>query len=145
MMNLFNANDYNNFIHRIQQLKADTKPQWGKMNAAQLLRHCMEVQDACNGKPIQNVSFLMKLFKGFVKKSVLNDKPYPKNSPTAPQYIVTDNVDFEKAKAAFLNSLERFVANTGSAEHTLFGTLSQQERNKAIVKHHLHHLEQFGV
>jgi len=145
MINLFDTNDYNHFVNRINQLQADSKPQWGKMNAAQMLKHCMEVQDACNGKPLQNVSFIIKLFKSFVKKSVLSDKPYPKNSPTAPQYLVTNTIDFNEAKAAFLSSLERFVANTGSAEHTLFGTLSKEERNKAVAKHNLHHLEQFGV
>ena len=145
MINLFDPKDYANFVDRIHQLSADSQPKWGKMSAAQMLKHCMEVQDACNGKPLQNVSFFIKLFKGFIKRSVLNDKPYPQNSPTAPQYLVTEELDFTKAKEDFLASLTRFIENTGSAEHTLFGTLSQQERNKAIAKHHLHHLEQFGV
>ena len=143
--NLFDANDYEIFVARIHQLKADTQPKWGKMNAAQMLTHCREIQEACNGKPLEGTPFIVKLFKGFIKKAVLNDKPYPKSSQTHPQYIITDEREFEQEKQLFLASLEKFVQNAGSAEHTLFGTISQKERNQAVYKHHNHHLEQFGV
>lgn len=142
---LFDATDYQAFLARFHKLQADSKPLWGKMNAAQMLAHCTEVQDACNGKALKNTPFFIKLFKGFIRKSVLNRKPYPKGSPTHNQYIISNEREFDVEKQRFLDSLAAFVENTGSCQHTLFGELSQQERSWTIYKHHNHHLEQFGV
>lgn len=142
---LFNVNDYKIFLDRVHQLNANSQPLWGSMTVGQMLAHCREVQDVCNGKTLQKTSFLIKLFKGFIKKSVLSDKPYPKNLQTHQQYIVSDPKDFELEKAAFLKSLDAFVNNTNSIEHSLFGTMSVVERSWAVYKHHNHHLEQFGV
>lgn len=145
MNNLFDSQDYQKFVARLDALQHDTQPLWGSMTAAQMLAHCTETQEACNGKPLVGTPFFVKLFKGFIKKSVLNDKPYKQGIPTHPQYIIRNKRDFEQEKANFLASLEQFVANKGTAEHSLFGTLSAEERNKAIVKHHSHHWAQFGL
>jgi hypothetical protein len=144
-MDIFNPKDHQNFIRRLENLQPDQHPLWGKMTPAQMLVHCTAVQDACNGTTLQKTPFIVKLFKGAIKRSVLDDKPYTKGIPTHPQYRVTDARGFEQAKADFLTSLERFVGNTGSAEHSLFGTLSKEERSKALGKHHEHHWAQFGL
>jgi len=39
MKNSFDARDKDEFIARINKIQADTKPQWGKMNAGQLFAH----------------------------------------------------------------------------------------------------------
>lgn len=143
--NLFEPNVYEDLKARFEKITATSTPLWGKMNAAQMFAHCTEVQDVCNGKALENTPFFLKLFKGFIKKSVLNDKPYPKGSPTHQQYVVSSQKDFDTEKQRFLDSLAAFVNNTGSIEHTLFGKMSPEERSWAIYKHHVHHLEQFGV
>lgn len=56
----------------------------GKMNAAQMLAHCCEIQDVANGKDLKGTPFLVKLFKNIVRKTVVGEKPYKKNSPTHP-------------------------------------------------------------
>lgn len=145
MSNLFNPKDYQSFLARLDQLQADQQPLWGNMTPAQMLAHCTATQEACNGQPLTQTPLFVRLFRGFIKKSVLDDKPYKKGIPTHPQYLIRDERDFEVEKAKFLASLEKFVANTGSAEHSLFGTLTAEERNKAIYKHHNHHWEQFGL
>lgn len=145
MSNLFNPSDYQAFLARLEHLQADQQPLWGQMTPAQMLAHCTATQEACNGQPLTKTPLFVRLFKGFIKKSVLDDKPYKRGIPTHPQYLIRDERDFEVEKAKFLASLEKFVANTGSAEHTLFGTLTVEERNKAIYKHHNHHWEQFGL
>ncbi len=142
---LFNTADYKEFLARINQVKADTKPLWGKMSASQMFAHCKEVQEACNGKALKNTPFFVKLFKGFIKKSVLNDKSYPKGSPTHKQYIINDEKEFDIEKEKFLKSLSFFVDTRGSVYHTLFGEMSEKERSWTVYKHHNHHLEQFGV
>ena len=143
--NIFEPKVYENLKTRFQKIEANTSPLWGKMSAAQMLAHCTEVQEVCNGKALKNTAFFLKLFKGFIKKSVLNDKPYPKGSPTHKQYIISSQKDFDTEKQRFLDSLATFVKNTDSIEHSLFGKMSSEERSWAIYKHHVHHLEQFGV
>ena len=143
--NIFEPKTYESLKARFQKIEANSQPLWGKMNAAQMFAHCTEVQEVCNGKALENTPFFLKLFKGFIKKSVLNDKPYPKGSPTHQQYVMSSQKDFDTEKQRFLDSLATFVSNTGSIEHTLFGKMSPQERSWGIYKHHIHHLEQFGV
>jgi len=142
---LFDPKTYENLRARFQKIEANTSPHWGKMNAAQMFAHCTEVQEACNGKALENTPFFLKLFKGFIKKSVVNDKPYPKGSPTHQQYIMNSQKDFDIERQRFLDSFAKFVKNTGSSQHTLFGKMSPEERSWSIYKHHSHHLEQFGV
>jgi hypothetical protein len=143
--NIFDPKVYESLKARFQKIEANSSPLWGKMTAAQMFAHCTEVQEVCNGKALENTPFFLKLFKGFIKKSVLNDKAYPKSSPTHKQYVITSQKDFDSEKQRFLDSLATFVNNTGSAQHTLFGNLSPEERSWGIYKHHVHHLEQFGV
>ncbi len=73
MRNFFDASDYQQFVQRLEHLQPDQRPKWGKMTPAQMLAHCTETQEACNGKALRNTPFYVKLFKGFIKKSV---KPY---------------------------------------------------------------------
>jgi hypothetical protein len=143
--NIFDPKVYESLIARFQKIEANTTPLWGKMNAAQMFAHCTEVQEVCNGKALEKTPFFLKLFKGFIKKSVLNDKPYPKGSPTHNQYVISSQKDFDTEKKRFLDSLARFVNNTGSINHSLFGEMSPEERSWSIYKHNIHHLEQFGV
>lgn len=143
--NIFEPEIYASLKTRFQKIEANSTPLWGKMNAAQMFAHCTEVQEVCNGKALENTPFFLKLFRGFIKKSVLNEKPYPKGSPTHKQYVINSQKDFETEKQRFLESLATFVANTGSIEHSLFGKMSPEERSWGIYKHHVHHLEQFGV
>lgn len=142
---LFEETTYQLFLDRIDKIQASSQPLWGTMSAAQMFAHCTEVQEACNGKPLEKTPFFIKLLKGFIRKSVLSDKPYTKSLQTHQQYIISDQKDFDQEKKRFLISLEAFIQNKGSIQHTLFGKMSVEERSWAIYKHHNHHLEQFGV
>ena len=62
---------YNQFLERVDLLTKDTKPKWGKMSAAQMLAHCAEIQEVCNGKPLQKTPFFLKIIRGFIKKMVI--------------------------------------------------------------------------
>ncbi len=144
--NLFNNEDYNIFIERINKLTADTKPKWGTMNAAQMLAHCAEIQEVCNGKELKKTPFIVKLFKGFIRKMVLNDKPYKQSEQTHPQYVTASTEqDFEQAKSRFIASLDAMRAHRGDGHHSLFGKMNEEERSWGMYKHHTHHFEQFGI
>ena len=98
--NLYSTEVYENCLNRIEQLTPETQPQWGTMTAAQMLAHCSEIQEVSNGKELKNTPFIAKLFRGMIRKMVLNDKPYPKSTKTHPQYLQTKACDFANEKKA---------------------------------------------
>ncbi len=143
---LFDLATYHSMIGRIDQLTAESQPAWGKMNVGQMLAHCAEVQDVSNGKPLKGTPWFIKLFGGLVKKMVINDKPYPKNLRTHPQYLMTDPEDFETQKARLLISLKAMQAlGRTTSRHPIFGQMTAEERGWGMYKHLDHHLSQFGV
>lgn len=150
MKNLFEKSDLDFTIARINNLSPTTKAQWGKMNVAQMLAHCNVAYemtyDDIHQKPGVFKRFILKLL---VKPSVVGPKPYPKNGRTAPQFIISDERDFEKEKqrlTTFLNTTQELGGNHFEGKENLsFGALSAQEWNVMFSKHLDHHLTQFGV
>jgi hypothetical protein len=150
MKNIFDSNETDAIIARINQLKPTTKPLWGKMSADQMLAHCnvpyeMAYEDK-HKKPNGFTQFMMKLF---VKNAVVGPKPYKKNSRTAPQFIIADAKNFVEEKARLTDYLRKTQDLGGDyfdgrASHS-FGNLTKQEWNNMFYKHLDHHLNQFGV
>jgi len=144
--NLYDEDVYRAVLGRMDQLTPETQPQWGSMSAAQMLAHCAEIQEVTNGKPLENTPFIVKLFKGMIRKMVLNEKPYPKSTKTHPQYRQTSDRDFETEKRRLLDALAKFKAEEGVARtHPLFGAMDAEEKGWSMYKHLDHHLSQFGV
>ncbi len=154
MENIFDRGVCDGHIARLNQLRADTKPLWGKMTAAQMLAHvskpyemvCDEEYERTHKRPPAPVRLLLKLF---LKPIVVGEKPYAKNSRTAPDFIVADDrdVDVERARLiAYINQVQRFGAKhfDGKDNHS-FGVMSATEWNNLFAKHLEHHLRQFGV
>ena len=144
--NLYEPGIMKSLVDRVEKIEADSKPEWGDMNAAQMLAHCSEIQEVMNGKPIQKTPFLLKLLAGMIKKLIVNDQPYKKNMQTHPQYKMHGEHDFETEKQRFLEALEMFSELRENAPaHPLFGDLTDIERGWSMYKHHDHHMQQFGV
>ena len=150
MKNIFSIEVTAEVIDRIGLLKADTQAQWGKMSVGQMLAHCCVTYEMVydgNHEPAKGFKkFLLKLI---VKNAVVNEKPYPKNSRTAPQFIITDAKDFEREKARLIHYMKKtqsLGAKYFDGKDSLsFGELSSQQWNNMFYKHLDHHLTQFGV
>ena len=115
-----------------------------------MLAHCAEAQEVANGtKKLEGAPFVAKLFKGFIRKTVVNEKPYPKGTKTHPQYLQSTERDFQREKEYLLSALKMFVkmdeAKVARVEHLLFGRMTREERGWGMYKHLDHHLKQFGV
>lgn len=99
MKNIFQPSVNNEIIERINQLKPTTPQLWGKMNASKMLAHCNVSYELVYDDKHQKPNALMKLImKGFVKNIVVSEKPYKRNSQTAPSFLITDEKEFEKKK-----------------------------------------------
>ncbi|MEW4922486.1 DUF1569 domain-containing protein [Algibacter sp. 2305UL17-15] len=150
MKNIFDLNETNALISRINKLEPSTKPLWGKMSADQMLAHCnVTYEMAFEDKHKKPNGFAKLMLKLFVKNTVVGEKPYKKNSRTAPQFLIVDARNFEVEKERLINYLEKTQSLgenyfDGKESHS-FGKLTKQEWNNMFYKHLDHHLTQFGV
>ena len=150
MENIFKEEVVAKVIDRINQLSPKSTPEWGKMNVAQMLAHCNVPYEMVYTDKHPKPNGLMKLMlKLFVKQSVVSEKPYKKNSRTAPAFLITDERDFEKEKKRLIDHLKKTQelgeAHFHNKESHSFGPLTKEEWNNLFYKHLNHHLVQFGV
>ena len=90
LQNIFTPESTQESIDRINNLKADTAPEWGKMNAPQMLAHLNVAYDIAYGKIEAKYNFFMKMMlKMMVKPTVCGNKPYKKNGRTAPVFVLS--------------------------------------------------------
>ena len=150
MKSVFKLSDSQELIERINKLSPETKQLWGKMNVAQMLAHCNVtyelVYEDKHPKPNAIAKFLIKLF---AKETVVGDKPYTKNTRTAPVFIITDERVFKAEKERLINHIKKTqemgeVFFDGKESHG-FGVLTIKQWNNLFYKHLNHHLSQFGV
>ena len=148
--NIFELSITNQLINRINQLNQSTQTKWGKMNVAQMLAHCnVTYEMVYENKHKPPGAFLKLILKAFVKKSVVNDVPYKKNSSTAPAFLIADERNFLTEKERLINYLNKTqqlgATHFEGKESISFGILNSKEWNNMFYKHLDHHLQQFGV
>ena len=150
MKNIFDANVSAEYIERINQLSPESQPLWGKMSVGQMLAHCNVAYEMVytdkHPKPNALMGFIIKLA---AKNMVVSEKPFKKNGRTAPQFLMTEEKEFEAEKARlidFIKKTQQLGAEhfDGKESHS-FGKLTKQEWNNMFAKHLDHHLSQFGV
>jgi len=149
MENLFAPSERQQLLDRLGKLQAGASRQWGKMDPAQMLAHCTAALEVGTGDRVLPHRLIGRIVSPFVKKSLLGEKPFPKNSPTDPEFVVIDPRDFAKEKARLTTVVNRFCdAGPSAADgrmHSFFGRLKGDEWGRMMWKHLDHHLQQFGV
>ena len=148
--NIFERENVDNFIIRLNNLDVAAQPLWGKMDAAQMLAHLNVSYSQLKNQEKVNYSWLTKLmFKTFVKGIVVGEKPYKKNARTAPSFVIADEKDFLKEKQEFVLNITEVLSQGPTyyegKESTSFGKLSAKEWNNLFSKHIEHHFMQFGI
>lgn len=147
MKSVFDPATRQEIIDRVNKLSPATQAQWGKMNVAQMLAHCgISFRVPTGDFTIQKtwVRFIGRFFKSLAT----NDKPFQKNSPTAAEFLITDERIFETEKKNFIDNFQKVSRGPEVItyfEHGFFGYLTAEEWGKMIYKHTDHHLRQFGV
>ncbi|WP_282139671.1 DUF1569 domain-containing protein [Cytobacillus oceanisediminis] len=149
MNNIFNHLHTEEILNRIDKLNPNSKPQWGRMDVAQMLAHCSSFQDIAMGHSFPPRGWLGRLIGRFAKPILYNDKPIPHNMSTIPTILITDKKEFETEREKLKQKIIAFQ-NNGPEQctahpHPFFGKLSSEEWGKGIYKHLDHHLKQFGV
>jgi hypothetical protein len=149
MKSLFAPADRQEILDRLERLETGATRQWGKMDPAQMLAHCAIALEVGTGDRLRPHSLIGRVLGRFVKGALLGDKPFSKNSPTDPTFIVGDPRDFGKERARLAALISRFGdAGPGAADgrmHSFFGRLKGDEWGTLMYKHIDHHLTQFGA
>lgn len=148
--NIFTKPVADSIISRIENLKSNTTPQWGKMDVSQMLAHCNVTYSMAFDENYKKSSpFLRFILKNLAKKGIVNEVPLKKNSSTAPEMVIKTSKNFEEERAILISNLQKAV-RVGekffdAKDHPGFGVMSIQEWNNFYYKHLDHHLSQFGV
>ena len=150
MKSLFNKDDVSSFIERMNNLKTNAPPLWGKMNAAQMLAHCCVPLESAVGKEKLKRAFIGYLFGAIaLKKMVGNDKPFDKNLPTDKRFVMKANHNFAEEKTRLISLIHKFseAGPEGITRHPhpFFGKMTPGEWDIMMSKHLDHHFRQFGV
>ncbi|MGL4630251.1 MAG: DUF1569 domain-containing protein [Leadbetterella sp.] len=148
--NIFSETVSSQLISRLNTLNNTTAPQWGKMNAAQMLAHVnVPFEYAFENKHKAPNFFFKFMLKTFVKSGVVSEAPYKKNSGTAPDFIIKGDRDFDLEKNRLITYVKKMgsddAKNYEGREYLPFGNMSATEWNNLFYKHIDHHLTQFGV
>lgn len=149
MKNLFDKETYNEICNRMNNLSSGSQRQWGKMNAAQMLAHCKEAFKVPLSDKKMPRMFIGLLIGWAFKKKLYNEEPWKKNLPTAPNFIIKDDRDFEKEKQELMSMIIAFhnggPGKVGQFPHPMFGSFTPEQWGQSMYKHLDHHLTQFGV
>jgi Protein of unknown function (DUF1569). len=149
MKTLFDQADRQSILQRLGALQSGNTRQWGKMNAAQMVTHCARALETGTGDRPMKQKLIGKILMPFFRSSILGEKPFSKNGPTDPSFVVSDEREFSVERQRLIDLIGRLVdrgpAAAATQTHAFFGKLSGQEWGELMYKHIDHHLQQFGV
>lgn len=132
---------------RVSALRPDSTRAWGKMTVDQMLWHCSVTLEAAMGRT-PHAPQRFPVPKSVLKFIVLM-APWPKGSPTHPDFLAGERHDFQTERARCLSLIDEFVRmpldSTAWAASPAFGKTSGKEWSQLHAKHLDHHLRQFSV
>ena len=147
MKSFFDQSAQEELQQRIQKIEAHAKGQWGRMTAAQMLAHCRVAMEVPVGDLVLKrnaLSLIGWMFKGMI----ISDKPFSKNSPTAAEYRMIDEKNFENELNLFHTAFQKLAQGPSAIvcwRHPFFGKMSADDWGHLMYKHLDHHLAQFGL
>lgn len=150
MKSIFDAATRQALILRIDSLSENHKAAWGKMNAYQMVQHCVRWDEWMLGtnKPVYKQELIGKLFgKMALRRMTKNDNPLDKNVPTSSWLKINETSgDFQAAKDIWKSRVHAYGAydNPGFT-HDFFGKMTLTDIGILVYKHTDHHLRQFGA
>lgn len=148
MKSIYNANDNQEIISRIQKLTPESKALWGKMTVDQMLKHCIAPIDVAFGDLELKANPIMAFLGKMMKNKIINSPEFKKDSPTAPAFIKTETYDFTATRNELIEKVQKFATGSQvikSNKHPFFGKMSTEDWDKLQWKHLDHHLRQFNA
>ena len=147
MKSMHSETDRRAIMERVRRLTPDARPQWGKMNAPQMVVHLTDAIRMATGElpvPARKTPFRFPP----LKQLFLYVLPMPKGLPTSSELIARAPTAWNGEMEALTDQLEAFAKrDTRQAwpNHPVFGSMSRDSWGVLAYKHCDHHLRQFGV
>lgn len=136
-------------------LTENTKPNWGKMTAQQMLEHLETTLLYSIGEPEAEKCFTPEEHLEKYQNSLYNHRKMPKDfsAPFLPEDGTLPELKYknlEQAKEKFLENLQKYqiyYRENPEAEHMhfVFGKLNKEMMELMHRKHFTHHFEQFNL
>ncbi|MDX2172410.1 MAG: DUF1569 domain-containing protein [Bacteroidota bacterium] len=147
MKSLLRPETKQEFAARINKITSATKPQWGIMNAEQMLRHCqVPLELAIDKVEIKSNKLITFLFGKRILKSIKGDAPFRRNIPTFKEAKLPATKGFEVERRTLLELVNEFeLTKITTKPHPFFGVMTKEDWDVLQTKHLDHHLNQFGV
>ncbi|MFI5171798.1 MAG: DUF1569 domain-containing protein [Chitinophagales bacterium] len=149
MRSIFNNEDAEAFIERINKLTPTTQQIWGNMTVSQMLAHIQQPIRVALGEFKPKRTIFAMIFGGIAKKQLINEKPFKKGLPTDPSFVISNERNFDDEKNKSIDLIRRINAagidGMTKDKHPVFGKMNGEEWNLLMLKHLDHHLRQFGV
>jgi hypothetical protein len=151
MKTLYEEGCKEEILARLATVGPDSRRQWGRMNAGQMVCHLRDAFVCVMGeRPLAPAGFSWyRLTKGFALYSPMR---WPRGVPTRPEIDQemggTRPAEFAADMRALVEAIERFTAVPRGWEltrHPLFGEMTEWEWMRWGYLHTDHHLRQFGV
>ena len=151
-MQTLNSPAVKNLLDRLQRLRPETHPLWGKMNAHQMVCHLTDSFGLAMGTRMasEDITFLNRTLIRWVALHTL--LPWPKDVPTRPEMDQmiggTRPAEFTRDTAALASAIQRFAQRPRTfefARHPIFGELTEWEWIRWGYLHAHHHFRQFGL
>lgn len=148
MKTLFDEALRKDLLARLDRVRSDSRPRWGRMNAEQMLAHLVASSKMALGE------LQAKRKKGPIRYPPLRQLvaywlPWPKGVPTAAELIPSANCEsMERSRNELNRLLDAFAARAAEPawpEHPAFGNLGRKGWGILAWRHFDHHLRQFGV
>lgn len=151
MRSVFHPSDRAGILDRLDRLRPDAKPVWGRMSAHGMVCHLTDsFQMVLGNRTTRRTGTLAE--RTVLRLLALSSPiPWPKGVETVPEvdqeqggtrpeYFDADVVRLRTAMSEFVDRLPG-----GPLKHPMFGRLSKGEWGRWGYRHMDHHLRQFGL
>jgi len=134
-------------LRRIDSVKPELTPLWGKMTATRMLRHLARAMAMTTGElAVKPKKLPLRYFP--LKQLAIYVLPFAKGLPTAPELLEGDAESIDAARTDLHKAIESFASHNDASSfppHPAFGKLSTRAYGVLAWRHIDHHLRQFGV
>jgi uncharacterized protein DUF1569 len=138
---------------RLDVLRPDSAPRWGRFTAPQMLAHLTEsLRMSMGERPVAARPVPAFFRHAPFKQFAVYLMPFPKGLPTAPELLARPlgiaPAQWTAERAAFDAALERFAARAPDSTwpaHPAFGSLGARAWGTLQYRHVDHHCRQFGA
>jgi hypothetical protein len=144
---LLNPRARQELLDRLERLKPEATPLWGKMTAPQMLAHVADWMLMAKGD-LKAAPKKRPLRYPPLKQLVIYWLPFPQSVPTAPELISRKPSDWAIERSAVRQHVQSFEQLDPKAmwpEHPVFGKLTTKAWCVLGYRHTDHHFRQFGI